>query len=195
MERMMKMSKKKKQEQENEKEFDETNQDESHEELKVLSELEQALETIASLEKQLEQSKNDYLKAYADTQNTRKRLMADFESRSKFAVKNFALEVVNVMDNFERAMVNPTEDSASIRKGIEMIYQQLLDVMSKEGIKVIDAVNSEFNPNLHHAIVSEETDQVEPNTVMEVFQKGYMINDKLLRPSVVKVSERKSEEE
>lgn len=192
MERTKRMNKKKKQDKE--QGLDETNPSDSHEEVKTLSELEQAQETIATLEKQLEESKNDYLKAYADTQNMRKRLMQDFENRSKFVIKGFALEIVNVIDNFERAMNEPTEDATSLRKGIDMIYQQLLDVLTKEGVSVIDAVNTPFDPNIHHAIISEESDEVEPNTVMEVFQKGYTINDKLLRPSVVKVSERKSEQ-
>lgn len=165
-----------------------------NEEVITLSELEQAHETIRSLEKQLEESKNDYLKAYADTQNTRKRLLADFENKSKFILKGFALELLGIIDNFERAINDPTEDLKSWREGVGMIYQQLLDVLSKEGITMIEAVNTEFDPNIHHAIVMEETDETEPNKVIEVFQKGYMINDKLLRPSVVKVSERKSEE-
>jgi molecular chaperone GrpE len=193
MERIMKMSKKSKEEKKQTQ--SEGLDSEVVEEVKPLSEIEVAHESIASLEKQLAESKNDYLKAYADTQNTRKRLNIDFENRSKFVIKGFALEILNVIDNFERAKANPSEDVVSLQKGMDMIYNQLLDVLSKEGVKTIEAENTEFDPNLHHAIVMEESEEVKPNTVIEVFQKGYMIQDKLLRPSVVKVSERKSEKE
>lgn len=193
MERIVTMSKKSKEEKK--QSLQENVNSEVVDEVEVISELEVAQEKIASLEKQLEESKNDYLKAYADTQNTRKRLMADFDNRSKYILKGFALEVLHVIDNFERALADPSQDVESLKKGVTMIYQQLLDVLTKEGVTTIEAENSEFDPNIHHAIVMEENDEVDPNTVLEVFQKGYMIQDKLLRPSVVKVSERKSEKE
>lgn len=193
MERIVTMSKKSKEEKKQSSQ--ENVNSEVVDEVEVKSELEVAQEKIASLEKQLEESKNDYLKAYADTQNTRKRLMADFDNRSKYILKGFALEVLHVIDNFERALADPSQDVESLKKGVTMIYQQLLDVLTKEGVTTIEAENSEFDPNIHHAIVMEENDEVDPNTVLEVFQKGYMIQDKLLRPSVVKVSERKSEKE
>ncbi len=164
-------------------------------EVEQLSELEQAYQTISNLQKQLDESKNEYLKAYADTQNIRKRLMADFENKSKFAIKSFALDILAVIDNLQRALADQNQDLESWRKGIEMIHQQLIEALEKEGVSKIDAQGEVFDPNMHHAIATEETETVEPNTVVEVFQNGYMIKDKLLRPSVVKVSERKSEEE
>ena len=172
-----------------------THEQETHMEVEELSELEQAYQTISSLQKQLDESKNEYLKAYADTQNIRKRLMADFENKSKFAVKSFALDILAVIDNLQRALADQNTDLESWRKGIEMIHHQLIEALEKEGVSKIDAEGESFDPNVHHAIATEETAEVEPNTVIEVFQNGYMIKDKLLRPSVVKVSERKSEEE
>lgn len=205
MERKSKMSKEKKkkttenseekdtlQEKHSAQENEESSVDEA--ELKELSELEKAYLTISKLEQQLQESKNDYLKAYADAQNTKKRLMADFENKSKFILKSFALEIVSVIDNFERALLDEHKDVESLRKGIEMIYTQLLEALKKEGIEKIDAHQQPFDANKHHAIAIEESDEVDENTVVEVFQEGYTIKDKLLRPSVVKVSERKSDE-
>ncbi len=205
MERKSRMSKEKKkkttenseekdilQEKQNAQENEESSVDEDQP--KELSELEKAYLTISQLEQQLQESKNDYLKAYADAQNTKKRLMADFDNKSKFILKTFALEIVSVIDNFERALLDEHKDVESLRKGIEMIYSQLLEALKKEGIEKIDAHQQPFDANMHHAIAIEESDEVDENTVIEVFQEGYMIKDKLLRPSVVKVSERKSDE-
>lgn len=193
MERTMTMSKQTKKK--SNEMSEETITQEEQLEVEQLSELEQAYQTISNLQKQLDESKNEYLKAYADTQNIRKRLMADFENKSKFAIKSFALDILAVIDNLQRALADQNQDLESWRKGIEMIHQQLIEALEKEGVSKIDAQGEVFDPNMHHAIATEETETVEPNTVVEVFQNGYMIKDKLLRPSVVKVSERKSEEE
>lgn len=192
---MSKQTKKKMSEQTEETKADLSKTEQPQPQEPELSELEKAYETIASLQKQLDESKNEYLKAYADTQNIKKRLMADFENKSKFAIKSFALDVLSVIDNLQRALADDKQDLESWRKGIEMIYQQLIEALEKEGVTPIDANGKTFDPNVHHAIAIEETKEAEPNTVIEVFQDGYMIKDKLLRPSVVKVSERNSEEE
>lgn len=194
MERKRLMSKEKKKKKEEETEINQSAQSDDHQELSELSDLEKAHLTISELEKQLQESKNDYLKAYADTQNMRKRMTADFENKSKFALKSFALEILSVIDNLQRAMADTKQDLESWRKGVDMIHKQLLDALKKEGIEKIDATGQPFDANKHHAIASEENDEVKPNTVIEVFQDGYMIKDKLLRPSVVKISERTSEE-
>ncbi len=199
MERKRLMSKEKKKKKEEEIEINQSAQEdekqEHTQELSKLSDLEKAYLTISELEKQLSESKNDYLKAYADTQNMRKRMTADFENKSKFALKTFALEILSVIDNLQRAMADTKQDLESWRKGVDMIHKQLLDALKKEGIEKIEATNQPFDANKHHAIASEEHKDFQPNTVIEVFQEGYMIKDKLLRPSVVKISERKSEEE
>ncbi len=192
---MSKQTKKKMSEQTEETKADLSKTEQPQPQEPELSELEKAYETIASLQKQLDESKNEYLKAYADTQNIKKRLMADFENKSKFAIKSFALDVLLVIDNLQRALADDKQDLESWRKGIEMIYQQLIEALEKEGVTPIAANGKTFDPNVHHAIAIEETKEAEPNTVIEVFQDGYMIKDKLLRPSVVKVSERNSEEE
>ena len=143
---------------------------------------------ITELSEQVNVLKNEYAKAYADTENTRKRLQADFDSRTKFMMKNFALELLPVLDSCERALSQATTDEA-YRKGVEMIYGQLQNALSKEGITEIDALNQPFDGNWHQALMTEARENVEPGTVIEVLQKGYRIKDRLLRAAMVKVSE------
>ena len=138
---------------------------------------------ITELSEQVNVLKND-----ADTENTRKRLQADFDSRTKFMMKNFALELLPVLDSCERALAQATSDEA-YRKGVEMIYGQLQNALSKEGITEIDALNQPFDGNWHQALMTEARENVEPGTVIEVLQKGYRIKDRLLRAAMVKVSE------
>ena len=143
---------------------------------------------ITELNEQVNILKNEYVKAYADTENTRKRLQADFDSRTKFMMKNFVLELLPVLDSCERALAQATTDEA-YRKGVEMIYGQLQNALSKEGITEIDALNKPFDGNWHQALMTEARENVEPGTVIEVLQKGYRIKDRLLRAAMVKVSE------
>ena len=132
--------------------------------------------------------KNEYARAYADTENTRKRLQNEFEQLSKYHIQKFALEVLPVLDNCERALAHETTDEA-YRKGVEMIYTQLKGALEKEGVTEIEAEGKPFDPNWHQAIMSEEAEGVEPGTVTEVLQKGYKLKDRILRAAMVKVSE------
>jgi molecular chaperone GrpE len=143
---------------------------------------------VDDLTGQVAKLKNAYAMAYADTENTRKRLQNDFEQRSKYQIQGFALEVLPVLDNCERALAQATTDEA-YRKGVEMIYSQLKTALQKEGVEEIDALNQPFDGNWHQALMSEKKDGVEPGICIEVLQKGYKLKDRLLRAAMVKVSE------
>ncbi len=95
---------------------------------------------------------------------------------------------MGVIDNFERALDHSDEES-SFKEGVEMIYQQLLDLLKKNNICPMEALNEKFDPNRHHAVLVEEKEGVEEGVVIDVVQKGYMINDEVLRPAMVKVSQ------
>lgn len=145
---------------------------------------------IAELEGECARLKNEYLKAYADTENTRKRLQNDFDSRQKYRIQSFALDILPAIDNLERALAQkPTPENESYYKGVEMIYNQLIYALSKEGVEVIEALNTPFDAAWHQAVMSEEREGTEPGMVIEVFQKGYKLKDRLLRAAMVKVSE------
>ena len=139
------------------------------------------------LQTKVDELKNAYAKAYADTENMKKRLEKDFETRSRYQMASFAKELLPVMDNCERALAQATTDEA-YRKGVEMIYTQLRNALIKEEITEIEALNQPFDGNWHQALMSEEREGVEAGIVIEVLQKGYKIKDRILRPAMVKVS-------
>ena len=145
-------------------------------------------EQISKLQEELADATNKYYKAYADTENLKKRLQNEADMTRKYRIQSFALEILPVIDNLERALAQETSDE-SFKKGVEMIYQQLTYALKNEGVEVIDALNKPFDPNFHHAIMQEAVDGVESNMVVEVFQKGYVLKDRILRAALVKVSE------
>ncbi len=154
------------------------------------SEVEELKTRISELEGENQKLKNEYMKAYADTENTRRRLQQEFEQSKKYRIQSFALDILPVLDNLERALAQPaTPETESYRKGIEMIYQQLVHALTKEGVAEIEAEGKEFDPNFHQALMTEKVEGVEPNQVTEVLQKGYVLKDRILRAAMVKVSE------
>ena len=143
---------------------------------------------VLELEKELESAKNEYYKAYADADNMKKRLQQEAENTRKYRIQNFALEILPAMDALEKALEQETSDEA-YRKGVEMIYQKLSYALKNEGVEEIDALNQPFDANFHHALMQETVEGVQPNTVIEVLQKGYKLKDRILRAALVKVSE------
>ncbi len=142
------------------------------------------------LKKQIEQLKNDYARAYADTENLRKRLTNEAEQARKYRIQSFAKEILPVIDNLERALsIEVCEADESFKKGVQMTYDQLLNALKSEGVEVIDCLNKPFDPNFHQAIMQEKKEGVEKGLVIEVLQKGYLLKDRILRPAMVKVSE------
>jgi len=150
-----------------------------------------AEETIKSLESQVAKLKNAYAMAYADTENTRKRLTKEYESSMKYHIQSFALDILPVIDNCERALALKPEDSndENYRKAFEMVFRQLSAALKKEGVEEIEALDQEYDPNWMQAMMMEHVEGVEPGRVTAVLQKGYKLKDRLLRAAMVKVSE------
>lgn len=163
--------------------------EEEQEEIVEKSEEDLLREKVAELEASNLKLKNDYLKAYADTENMKKRLQSEFEINKKYRIQSFALDILPVLDNLERALAAPSDEENSYRKGVEMIYAQLVHALNKEGVEEVEAEGKEFDANFHQAIMSEAVEGVESNQVLQVFQKGYKLKDRLLRAAMVKVSE------
>ena len=139
---------------------------------------------ISELEEEVAKQKNAYFKAYADTENLKKRLHAEAETTRKYRIQSFALEVLPILDSMERALA-----VQNYVKGFEMIHDQLVAVLEKEGVKEIEALNKPFDHNVHQALMQEPVEGVESGMVVEVLQKGYMLKDRVLRAALVKVSE------
>ena len=156
--------------------------------IEVINPLEEENE---KLRKEVDRLKNEYAKAYADTENTRKRLNAEAEMNKRYRIQSFALEVLPVIDNLERALAQQveTEEGKNYRKGVEMIYMQLVNALKNEGVEEVDVLDKPFDANFSQAIMTEKKEDVEPNTVIQVLQKGYKLKDRILRAAMVKVSE------
>ena len=145
---------------------------------------------VDELKKQIDNLKNDYARAYADTENLKKRLNAEAEQIRKYRIQSFAKEILPVIDNLERALqTEVNEADEGFKKGVEMTYNQLIAALKNEGVEVIDCLNKPFDPNFHQAIMQEKKEGIESGIVIEVLQKGYVLKDRILRPAMVKVSE------
>jgi molecular chaperone GrpE len=157
----------------------------------VKDELALANERIAELEAKLQEMENRYLRLHADFDNFRRRTRLDFEAAEKYRAQSLVTDILPALDNFERALKVEAEDdkTKSILQGMEMVYRSLIEALKKEGVEVIEAVGKPFDPHLHQAVMQVEDSNYEPNTVVEEFQKGYKLKDRVIRPSMVKVSQ------
>lgn len=149
-------------------------------------------EKITELE-QLQQEKDEIydrmLRIQAEFDNFKRRTQKEKIAERKYKSQDLANELLPVLDNFERALqVENNDATSSIIEGITMVYQQLLDALKSQGIEEIDCVGKPFDPNLHHAVMQVEDEEQESNTVVEELQTGYMLEDRVLRPSMVKVN-------
>jgi molecular chaperone GrpE len=145
---------------------------------------------VQELENELEEAANRYLRLQADYDNFRRRTRDEKSQERKLRALELVQELLPVLDNFKRALEIETtnEETQGLKQGLEMVYRQFFDAMKKEGVEEVDALNQPFDPNLHQAVMQEETDGVEPNTVVAVFQSGYSLNGRVIRPAMVKVS-------
>lgn len=145
-------------------------------------------EILKTKDKDIEELNNQLLRLQADFVNFRKRTEKEKESTVIYALESFICNLLPVIDNFQRAIESEEEHENSFFKGVEMIYQQLIKVFEDNGVKEIKSQGEEFDPNLHHAVFAEESSEFDSGKVIEVLQKGYMLKDKVIRPSMVKVA-------
>jgi len=127
-----------------------------------------------------------YLRLMADFQNYKKRVEKERSDVHAYANEKIVTDLLQVIDNFERALA--TEESDGFKEGMAMIFDQMKDVLTHAGMAEIEAFDTVFDPNLHNAVMMEDTDAVESGNVSEVLQKGYTLNGKVIRPSMVKVA-------
>lgn len=137
--------------------------------------------------------KDLYLRQQAEFQNTKKRMERERMDLLKFAHEKIMNDLIRVMDNVDRAVSTMKQDPNQVISGVELIHKSFSELLETEGVKPIDAVGQAFDPNLHHAILTEPGD--EDDKVIEELQKGYTYHDKTLRPSMVKVSKQEEQDE
>lgn len=145
---------------------------------------------LAAAQQEIADLKEQVLRIQAEMQNVRRRAELDVEKAHKFGLEKFANEMVAVVDNLERGLAAAPEEDATkaIREGIEMTLNGFLSALAKFNVDVVDPVGHPFNPEHHQAMTMIESADAEPNSVLAVMQKGYVMNGRLLRPAMVVVS-------
>lgn len=166
--------------------------DEETKEDPVIEEVEENLESslesdLAKKEGELEEATNRLLRLQADFANYKNRSEKEKSDTIKYASEKLMLELLPILDNFERALESESEKDG-FYEGVELIYNQIVNALSNSGLSEIEALGQPFDPNMHHAVIMEESDDYEADLVMEVLQKGYKLNDRVIRPSMVKVA-------
>jgi len=138
------------------------------------------------------------LLAKADVENMRRRSQKDVEKAHRFSVEKFAKDMLPVVDSLEMGLASAQTapaDVHAIKEGMELTHKQLLDSLEKSGVKQVNPEGESFNHEFHQAISMVPSPEHEPNTVIQVFQKGYTLNDRLLRPAMVIVSQPQAPED
>jgi molecular chaperone GrpE len=153
------------------------------------SEIELVREQLKAKEEEARNNYDRFLRQTADLENFKKRVTREKEDASRFANEALVKELLPIVDNLERAVSHSkgAGNGESLIEGVEMILKGLIDALGKHGVVQISAVGRPFNPQLHEAMAQVESTEQEPNTVLEEFQKGYLLRDRLLRPSLVTV--------
>ena len=128
-----------------------------------------------------------YMRLMADFQNYKKRVEKEKKDLYSYANEQLITELLEILDNFERALEQETGE-AGFKEGMNMIFKQFTGVLEKSGLAEIPALGEEFDPNFHNAVMTEETAEYESGKVSGVMQKGYTLNGKVIRPSMVKVA-------
>ena len=148
-------------------------------------------EKIKTLEEELANVKNEMLKDRAELENFKRRINDERIKDRIYANQSLVTDLIEITDIFDKAVSKQPEDEV-LKKyllGFSMINTQIQQIMENYGVKKIDALNKPFNPSYHEAIETKQVEGVEPNTVVEVVREGYMFKDRIIRPSMVKVSE------
>ncbi|MGM8214163.1 nucleotide exchange factor GrpE [Bacillaceae bacterium W0354] len=148
-------------------------------------------EKIKQLEEEKENLQQKLLRSQADFENFKRRAQKERENDLKYKSQDLATEIIPVLDNFERALQFNIDDEKmkSFIDGVKMVHQQLLTALNQVGVEEIKAENEMFDPQVHQAVMQVQEEGFESNQIVEVLQKGYVLKDRVIRPSMVKVNE------
>lgn len=156
----------------------------------VIDDLEALRERTAAIEQERDEFRNLLQRTRADFENYQKRAQRDLAQERRYWHAALALDILPVLDNFERAVAAAKQagESGPLVQGVAMIQAQVLDALKRHGITRIDAQGQPFDPNLHQAVLQQPSADQPPNTVLQVLEPGFMIHDRVLRPARVAVS-------
>jgi molecular chaperone GrpE len=143
----------------------------------------------AALKRERDDFHDRLLRKTAEFDNYRKRIERERREQADQSVQELLLELLSVVDDFDRALtVDAGERGGAYRKGVELIHGKLQDMLRKQGVKAMDTIGTDFDPNIHMAVMHEESPEHREGEVIGELQKGYMLHDRLLRPAMVKVA-------
>ena len=142
---------------------------------------------LAEAEEEIRRLKDAQLRKLAEFENFKKRTEREKGDYFRFALADFFRDLLPVLDNFERALAHSDAADDEYRQGVSLIYRQLVDALKKRGLTEVSTEGT-FDPNIHEAVAREESADHEPNQILQVLQKGYYLNDRLLRPAFVRVA-------
>jgi molecular chaperone GrpE len=144
---------------------------------------------IQELEKKLAEYKDNYLRTHADMQNQQKRAQDDVKKSRDYAITNFAKDIIVVKDYLEMALKDQSGNIDAIKIGVDLTLKQLIQIFENQKIKeILPNKGDKLDPNLHQAINTVEVEGQDSNTVVDIMQKGYLLNDRVLRPAMVSVA-------
>jgi len=151
-----------------------------------------AAEAAEESAEQIKQQRDEYydrlLRKTAEFDNYRKRTDRERQQLSEAAAADLLQELLPLVDDMDRALRAESDDASAIRKGVELIHRQLLDLLRKRGVRPIEALGADFDPHYHMAVAHEPANDRREGEVIEEFRRGYMLGDRLLRPAMVKVT-------
>ncbi len=150
---------------------------------------EETSDEVSEAAEKYEQLNDQFIRLQADYANYKRRSEQDKLTYIDLGLEKLAQAILPVIDNFERALEMSDQKETSFYEGVSLIERQLIEVLNNFDIQEIQAINEPFDPNYHHAVLTETVPDVESGVVIEVLQKGYVHNDKVIRPAMVKVSE------
>lgn len=146
---------------------------------------------VEELEQSLAEAKDQALRAAAEAQNVRRRAEQEADKARKFALEKFVKDLLPVVDSLEKALESMEEGASEVhREGVTMTLKMQLDVLNRFGVESIEPQGEPFDPQVHEAMAMVPNPELEPNTVMDVMQKGYLLNGRLVRPAMVVVSQK-----
>jgi len=145
---------------------------------------------VEELRRERDTLQDRLLRTAAEFDNYRKRVERDRREVSDLAVADAVQDLLPIIDNLERALQAAAAENDPLRKGVELIHRQMMDVLRKRGVKTIDVLGADFDPNIHQAVAHEDSETHREGEVMEELQRGYRLGDRLLRAAMVKVARR-----
>ena len=145
------------------------------------------LRTIEEKDLAMQEMTKQYQRLQADFENFRRRSRQEKEDLSTLVAENIVLELLPVVDNFERALTSAADDASTVRAGVELIFKQMKSALEKLGVSIIESTGKTFDPKEHQAVMRVEDGELEDGLIVEELQKGYKVKTRVIRPSMVKV--------